>query len=507
MEHIPAHPDTGGFDIETLPPVDVPQTEWPNHPILRRARLNDLGDGLEWPEATYEQLPLLREIALVVDDGVLCARLASQFNFDRFVDSTTDDNGPAQPARHVSDRQRFYTRVTDNGFHVVGVFSAATIADRRRYFQWLTGAWVEIGLSGFLYVRDDIDTHFSEVTGTQLDETQPGATTTSMTAEEQWTAESVQSQFVGDPIVEPVAEAAPKSMFEPVIEPLTAETFPRISPPDPVTAANLLPPPPAAYEPVLGEHVAIPEQLAAPVQQESPPVTEPVAEPVAEPSAEPSAAAEQAPAPHFEAAPVFEPVTELPPAPAVPPATPAAAAPVAAQITEPIVAPSAHLAPAHAAPSTPTRNAESLQAAGIQRSIAMALATVAHRSDVDLVGAATIDHVARVAETFDPGSEAIRHCAAWLHDILERSDLTERDLLEAGIDAEIVDIVSILTRRDGVAEEAWLAAIAANPDARAVKISAVADHAAPWRLRRLDPTTRASIESAQGDLLAFLKSE
>ena len=87
MDDYPTVPERGSLDTETLPPVDVPQHEWPHHPLLRRARLNIMGDGLEWPDATFEQLPQLREIALVADDGILCARLAARFNFDRFVET------------------------------------------------------------------------------------------------------------------------------------------------------------------------------------------------------------------------------------------------------------------------------------------------------------------------------------------------------------------------------------------------------------------------------------
>jgi hypothetical protein len=360
MDDNPARPATDAAGTGTLPPVDVAQTEWAGHPVLRKARLNVMGDGLEWPEATFEQLPFLREIALVADDGVLCARLAAQFNLDRFVDAETDENAPAQPPGNTPDRQRFYTRVTDNGFHVVGVFSAATVAGRRRYFQWLTGTWVEIGLNGFLYVRDDLDTHFSEVSPHQLEETQPGSTTTSMTPDEDWTIESLENRFTAEPAAEPASEPA------------------------------------------------------------------------------------------------------------------AAPAPVASS------------------------------SAAVQHAVAVALATVAHRSDTDFAGAALIDHAARVAEAFDPVTDPIRHCAAWLHDVLERSDLTERDLLDAGILPEIVDIVSILTRRDGVDEIAWLATIAASEPARSVKLAAVEDNTAAWRTRRLDDGTRSALAERRAAIRSAL---
>jgi|GEM_PF-5404381 len=428
MESYPTRPEPGEINVETLATVDVPQSEWSNHSLLRHAQLNSMGDALEWPSATFEQLPLLRGITLVLGGSEVVARFAGPFNFDFFVDATTDDAGPAQPLRHETDQRRFYTRVTANGFHVVGVFTAATIANRRRYFQWLTGAWVEIGLNGFLYVRDDFDTHFSEVSSAQLDETQPGATTTALIPEEEWTVETVQRKFVGEPAVEPAAPVARQSMFEPVIEALTVETFPTITPPNPESVVDLQPPHAAA---------------------------------------------------------------------------------VAPNVPEPVVVTPHTSVPKHVGGSATAESAlESIEiTAAVQRGIAVALATFAHRGGVDLVGAATIDHVARVAEAFDLASDHIRHCAAWLHDVLDRSDFTVQDLLDAGIQPEIVEIVSLLTQHDGVAADEWLCTIVQNPSARAIKLQAVTDNAAPWRLRKLDAATRAKCEREFAHELAILRGE
>lgn len=393
MEHNVAQPEPEAFNVATLPPVDVPQTEWHLHPILQRARLNIVGDGIEWPNATFEQLPMLRQITLVVDDGVLCARLAAQFNFDRFVDAHTHENGPAQPFGHAEDIQRFYTRVTENGFHVVGVFCASTVSGRRRYFQWLTGAWVEIGLSGFLYVRDDLDTHFSEVSAAQLDGQQPGASATSVTIEEQWTTETVQNQFVGEPMMENYVDTAHAQHLAPAPQPV-AETAPQ-------------------------------------------PVAETAPQPVSEPAPVPKSATTSQP----DAAPVDT-------------------------------------------------------NAAVQRGIAIAIASVVHRNSLDFAGAAVIDHVARVAESFDASHDTIRHCAAWLHDVLDVGTISQSDLLDAGVLPEIVDIVSILTRPSAADEASWLDAISGKPDARAVKLRAIADNSAGWRLRRLDVQTRAQVEAA-----------
>ncbi len=372
MEHNTAIPETVTVPPDEVPVIDVPQSEWPDHVLLKRANLNSSQDALEWPGSTFQQLAVLRRISLVASEGRLLARLDAQFNFDLFVNSATDEDSPAHPAEHQPDRPRYYTRVTNGGFHLVGAFSAVTLDNRRKYFQWLTGGWVNIGLLGFLYVRDDVDTHFSEVTAAQFFDIHPDAA-------------GVEAR------VEPVA------MRE--------------------SGVHRASPSAVAHEPV----------EAGPAVQEQPAEPEPAA-------------------------------------PAVP------AVPLGA----------------------------------IQRSIAIALATVTLRGRLDLMGGAVVDHSARVAESFDAVSDNVRHCAAWLHDVLEYSDVTERDLLDAGLSPDIVDIVTLLTRRADVTEEDWLSRVASHPDARAVKLAALADNSAPWRSRRLDSPIRNDLEQKFGRIRAIL---
>ncbi|HEY9498065.1 MAG TPA: hypothetical protein VIQ78_03485, partial [Terrimesophilobacter sp.] len=128
----------------------------------------------------------------------------------------------------------------------------------------------------------------------------------------------------------------------------------------------------------------------------------------------------------------------------------------------------------------------------VQHGIAAALASIAHRGQVDKIGAAYIDHPARVAERFDWLGEPVHHCAAWLHDVVEDSDITEQDLLDAGILPATVDVVALLTRRNDVSDGDYYARIKANPIARAVKLADIADNCAAWRVRRLDPELQAS---------------
>lgn len=406
-----SEPGTGFIDTAPLRPVDVPQQYWAAHPILSRASLNASGDALEWPTATFEQLAELREIVLVRDNGMLVARHGARFNFDRFVDATFDENQPVPRIGRLDDVQRYYTRVTDNGFHVVGVFCAVTIHGRRRYFQWLTGTWVDIGQSGFLYVRDDLDTHFSEIGETQLEEYQPGATTVPVpVGDDEWTMENFEAHFSrkSETGSAPTGTAVPEATR---------------------TEA------PVASLPVVVEHPA---------------------DPAAGSETEDSSNEREEGAQHVAEVPTLD--------------------------------GDGHSHPARDADDLPMTEVDAI----VQHGMAAALASIAHRGQIDKIGAAYIDHPARVAERFDWLGEPVHHCAAWLHDVVEDSDITEQDLLDAGILPATVDVVALLTRRNDVSDGDYYARIKANPIARAVKLADIADNCAAWRVRRLDPELQAS---------------
>lgn len=126
-----------------------------------------------------------------------------------------------------------------------------------------------------------------------------------------------------------------------------------------------------------------------------------------------------------------------------------------------------------------------------QEARAEAIATIAHRGQIDKLGARYIDHPARVAETFD---KLLEHCAAWLHDVLEDTSVTADDLLDAGIMPEIVDVVVLLTRSPDVSYAEYYSRIRENPAARAVKLADIEDNCAPWRVRHLDAATQVRLE-------------
>lgn len=470
-------PKNGSVDTQPLPPVDVPQSQWAAHPILSHGVLNASGDGFDWPAATPDQLEQLREISVVRDGLYVMARLAPQFNFDHFVNATFNEQQAVPPIGRVDDVQRFYTRVTDNGFHVVGVFTAITVNGRRRYFQWLTSTWVEIGQSGFLYVRDDPDTHFSEVAGAQLEQYQPGATTTLVpTPSETWSMEHFEAHFGS---FSQNATAADEQVARVATEPPATPTH-RDEKPVATIITNA--PDPETLD--MSIFAPRPHLLPTPdPEMPSERADQPVQITVTEIGAPPPVAAHR---------------TDLPGAVA-PAAGTAGECEAEQSIPEHNVATANELIEEETASMTtaprPTAvtgiPALSESDAKSQQSIASALATIAHRGQLDKVGAAYIDHPARVAERFDWRNEPVHHAAAWLHSVMEDSDITQRDLLEAGIRSEIVDIVALLTRNSEMSDGEFYAAINANPIARAVKLADIADNSAPWRVRRLDAQQQA----------------
>jgi (p)ppGpp synthase/HD superfamily hydrolase len=142
--------------------------------------------------------------------------------------------------------------------------------------------------------------------------------------------------------------------------------------------------------------------------------------------------------------------------------------------------------------------------AATQRARAQAIASIAHRGQVDKLGAAYLDHPARVADQFDRNAQPLQHCAAWLHDVVEDSDITEQDLLNAGVLPAIVEAVGLLTRRDDVPDALYYERISWHPIARAVKLADIADNTAEWRTRGLDHDTRARLSQKYARARAYL---
>ena len=130
---------------------------------------------------------------------------------------------------------------------------------------------------------------------------------------------------------------------------------------------------------------------------------------------------------------------------------------------------------------------------------AEAVAREAHRGQVDKAGLDYIDHPRRVAanaraalvadDLGDDESTAVV-AAAWLHDVVEDTSVTEDDL-RGDFPAGVVDAVIAVTKRSGEDVEDYFARVRANPLAVRVKTADLADNTDPARQARLDEATRA----------------
>lgn len=119
-----------------------------------------------------------------------------------------------------------------------------------------------------------------------------------------------------------------------------------------------------------------------------------------------------------------------------------------------------------------------------QVELARQIATRAHAGQTDKAGRPYIDHPRRVAARL---ADLQAQAAAWLHDVIEDTEVTAEDLRNEGVDDEVIAAVELLTR---TGDDAYYARIAEHPLAREVKLADIADNTDPARTALLDPETR-----------------
>jgi (p)ppGpp synthase/HD superfamily hydrolase len=109
-----------------------------------------------------------------------------------------------------------------------------------------------------------------------------------------------------------------------------------------------------------------------------------------------------------------------------------------------------------------------------QLKYAKTLAMIKHRGQVDKAGIDYFSgHLTRVANSAD----CVRSkTVAWLHDIIDDTDVTIKDLKALGFSDDIITAVDLLSRHDGVTYFQMIKAISADWLATKVKILDIADH-------------------------------
>jgi hypothetical protein len=364
---------------------------------------------------------------------------------------------------------RFYTQCTDTQFLVVGVFAVVEAAERNTYFMWDSDGWCLIDEAKFTYYRDDVDTIFAEASEAELALVAPWVSSIdSSQCFDRYVGENAMTENTEDPLAD---------------EPWTLAGFERA-----VVAANDA----ASKETqtfysqctdtqflvvgifttvVRGEVTqyfrwqtdhwsSISEGMFDYYRNDS---STHLVETAADQIEQVEPGATTAPLPEAEVAEEQEKEEE-----------------------EDVII-------------SFTRT-EMVDQAGR----ASAIAALAHRGQTDKLGYPYIDHPARVASAFDRIFEPVEHCAAWLHDVIEDSDVTAQDLLDAGIWPVVVEAVLLLTRTAEVTNEDYYELIRVNRFARAVKLADIADNLAPWRVRQLDRASRARLSKKYKKALTAL---
>lgn len=122
------------------------------------------------------------------------------------------------------------------------------------------------------------------------------------------------------------------------------------------------------------------------------------------------------------------------------------------------------------------------------------IARRAHAGQTDKAGVDYIAHPAAVAkEVADIGTDEEIVAVAWLHDVIEDTDVTFDELASAGATARQIAALDALTHRAGEPRDTYYARVAANADAVVVKIADINHNTSSDRLATLDEATQVRL--------------
>lgn len=122
---------------------------------------------------------------------------------------------------------------------------------------------------------------------------------------------------------------------------------------------------------------------------------------------------------------------------------------------------------------------------------AMRIATEAHAGQLDKSGRPYLGHLERTATKVRfSGGTWVQEAAAWLHDVVEDTEVDFDQLYRYGVPRSVHDIVSVMTHRLQITNEEYWAIIRTVPDAVLVKLCDIYDNLDPERMCYLDPVTQ-----------------
>ena len=132
---------------------------------------------------------------------------------------------------------------------------------------------------------------------------------------------------------------------------------------------------------------------------------------------------------------------------------------------------------------------------------AMKIAFDVHREQVDKSGLPYVFHPFHLAEQMQ---DELTVCTALLHDVIEDTPMTLKELAEAGFPKEVLDALVLLTHDDAVPYMDYVQKIAENPIAKAVKLADLAHNSDLSRLDTVDDYALTRVQKYR-DAIAFLQ--
>ena len=115
----------------------------------------------------------------------------------------------------------------------------------------------------------------------------------------------------------------------------------------------------------------------------------------------------------------------------------------------------------------------------------------AHKNQVDKSGMPYVYHPFHLAEQME---DEYSVCVALLHDVVEDTDYTLTDLIEAGFPAPVTDAIALMTHDDAVPYMDYVKKLRNDPIARAVKLADLRHNS---DLSRLDVIDDRALERAE----------
>lgn len=115
---------------------------------------------------------------------------------------------------------------------------------------------------------------------------------------------------------------------------------------------------------------------------------------------------------------------------------------------------------------------------------ALEIATKAHEGQYDKSGVPYIEHPKHVAEGVHGD---ISKATAYLHDVIEDTDVTADDLRRVGIPEEVVEAVVVLTHGEHENYYDYIRRVKKNPIAKEVKIADLKHNSDRSRIKTMMP--------------------